>query len=378
MKQYLHKFLLLTLLLLVPASVLAYEYFSEHFSKPHVYATAAEPLDVASADINNDGYVDVLTGNREGRSISVFMGNGDGSLTPINEVKVGLGVTSLTIADIDFDGNADIAATVCNYGCTKNAIHIYRGNGDGSFVRVQEIDVKGVPYNIFAYDINQDEYLDLVVSDANNARILLLLSEDRQATFSKMELYTGRRPIALAAGDLDGDGFLDFATVDKWDDTVSVFFSDGPAMFSEAVTISVSNLPYALTIRDIDGDQVDDLVVGHSDEAGELHIYLGSKTREFEKLQTVINSDRIIAVYAEDFDNDGLVDVAVALENGDRLELYLNDGFGMVREPSLVIPAGRKITSLHLANMNDDQYPDLLVVDFNTSELSVYPGKAPE
>ena len=301
------KSLLAGLLLFLPASVLAYEYFSEHFAKPLVYSTSAEPLEVASADINNDGYLDVITGNREGRSMSIFMGNGDGSLVAINDIDVGLGVTSLVIADINFDGNSDIAATVCNYGCSKNAIHIFQGHGDGTFLRVQEIDVKGVPYNIMAYDLNQDEYLDIAVSDANNARILLLLSEGRKGNFAEMELPTGRRPIALAAGDLDGNGLMDFATVNKWDDTISVFFANGPAIYSEPVTIPVANLPYAITVRDIDGDHIEDLLLGHSKEPGELAIYLGNQSRNFKKHQSILNSDRIIAVYSEDFDNDGLI-----------------------------------------------------------------------
>ena len=168
------KMLLLCFLLVgLPAAAAAYSFFSTLFTPRVFYTTDKEPLDVAAGDINADGIIDILTANREGRSISIFMGNGDGSLTPISSVETELGATSLALADFNNDSHLDIAASVCNYGCTKNAIKIFHGSGDGLFEEARFIEAGGVPYNIETGDFDADNIIDLAASDAAENRIQL-------------------------------------------------------------------------------------------------------------------------------------------------------------------------------------------------------------
>ena len=82
MAKGVHKLFPLLLLLLVPVTLGAWTLLGELFRAPRIHETGARPLDVAAADLNHDGHLDALTANRDGRSVSVFLGDGSGRLEP--------------------------------------------------------------------------------------------------------------------------------------------------------------------------------------------------------------------------------------------------------------------------------------------------------
>ena len=100
-------------LLLLPGSVIAWGMYG-FFEPRTLYPTGLEPLDVSVGDINADGHNDLITANREGFSLSVFMGNGDGTLTEVNAIESEFGFTSITLADVNGDSMLDAVATTCN------------------------------------------------------------------------------------------------------------------------------------------------------------------------------------------------------------------------------------------------------------------------
>lgn len=68
-----------------------------------------QPVAAVADDLNGDGHLDIATLNAQSATISVFLGAGDGSLTPATGVIVGPAPVWLVSADFDSDGRPDLA-----------------------------------------------------------------------------------------------------------------------------------------------------------------------------------------------------------------------------------------------------------------------------
>ncbi|HEU0210137.1 MAG TPA: VCBS repeat-containing protein [Candidatus Udaeobacter sp.] len=167
----------------------------------------AIPLDegeLKTADLNGDGHMDVVIGNYAYPSVSVFLGNGDGTLQSAVSYRAPHAAL-LVVGDYDQDGNLDLAVV------GQSAVGILRGRGDGSFRQIGDYEL-GYLTGIATADFNGDGILDLACSDWNEDRIAILIGSGDGTFQSPVYYQTDRQPRGLLVGDLNGDGYLDLAT----------------------------------------------------------------------------------------------------------------------------------------------------------------------
>ncbi len=139
------------------------------------FPTGSVCSSVAIADVNADGRLDLVTANggwNSGNTVSVLLGNGDGTFAPKTDFVTGNFPVSVTIGDIDRDGRLDLAVP-CR---SSNTVSVLLGNGDGTFGAKRDYKTGGtISYSAAIVDCNGDSRPDLAVTNAERSGTLALL-----------------------------------------------------------------------------------------------------------------------------------------------------------------------------------------------------------
>jgi len=134
------------------------------------YPVGVTPEDLAAADLNGDGSLDLAVPGGGG-DIAILLGDGRGSFHLAPPVT-SPGVNGLKIADFDADGHADLAAA----DCVHSRVLVFRGTGNATFTPAGSYPVATCPQGLAASDFSGDGRPDLAATSSLSGTLSVLIN----------------------------------------------------------------------------------------------------------------------------------------------------------------------------------------------------------
>ena len=361
------------------------------------YNFAGGPYAMIAADFNGDGNLDLAAMSLAPgvTNLSVQLGNGDGSFQmPINyPLGQNIGSVSIVAADFNGDGKLDIAVLNiggCSTDVCANTISVFLGNGDGTFQPQTTYPTALGAQFLLVGDFKRDGKLDLAtgnnsdihLNNENGLPTVSVLLGNGDGTFqSHVDYPVGDNVTtitAMAAGDFNGDGNLDLACM-SYDATdvaeLSILLGNGDGSFQAATQSSLPAYGLSLITADVNRDGKLDLVSARNTSPnGAVYVFLGNGDGSFQPGVSYMAGDGPGVVAAADLNADGKLDLVVASGVSSAVSILPGNGDGTFQSP-VSFPASfpgsqaNASPSLVIGDFNGDGRIDLAVL--NTSNIGL-------
>jgi|GEM_PF-5267269 len=343
-----------------------------HFILDSSYAMGSYPTDVEIADVDQDGYPDILAGYYETMgefsAFSYLLNRGDGRFSgPFSQKISGKGVFSLCSGDLDGDGYPEVVLT-----SDSVQVQVLKNNGDGTFTAPDAYIWLGFPIfqyrNLICRDENQDGYMDVL---GNGGDGLFLLTGDGSGALDAAPEYPlplnrlatatmARDSLQLLALDLNQDELLDLAAASRNTRGLALLYGTPEGGFEEPVDFFPLDYPaYLLRRGDMNSDGWFDILLADS-TARRLRIFVSTGGALPQLLSTVELPDPLVDFATADFDSDGIFDLAVLYRLRKEIQILAGNGQGNF---TLLQTVALRDTGAALlaADFNRDGHADLAV-----------------
>jgi hypothetical protein len=315
------------------------------------------PSGIGVLDANADGWLDLAVARRDAGTVTIHLGNGDGSFeaTPFWTIPVGIEPVDLVVADLDGNGFADILTAD-------------RGGPGLSLARGQP----SVPYDEPVYEMQEiwglvpvyDEwgtYLGDEWQFMGTEEVLVGYTTVTPDPFRATETLCGAiGPTALSAVDIDGDADLDVLLVDAATLRLIVLRNDGPDSIVVADQVTLPCRPDTISVASLTGSGIADAVLTSRDFSCLLLLAndgTGTYRVASELYPTATPADSL----PTDMDGDGRMDIVVADGEGE-VTVLLGNGYRVYHDHFRISPAA-SVAGMRATDVDGDGFTDLVVTD---------------
>ncbi|MDO8209640.1 FG-GAP-like repeat-containing protein [Conexibacter sp. CPCC 206217] len=300
------------------------------FLTPQTVSSGQGPAalgDVAVADLDGDGYLDVaVTDEAHGRVIVMW---GDGSPSPLSPNRssafpVGNGPKAIAIGDMDGDGRPDIVAA-------GDSLSVLIAGSNRNFGSLTSTPVQSRLTDVELADADGDGDLDVLTGDDSSSGVRVWSNSGFGAFgFTPGQLFGGALS-SIALGDFDGDGRVDVAGAAPGSPLVVASMHAPGSGFESAIShpLAGGGAPASVVAADFDADGRDDLaVIEPSSRQVALLNGQPSHSQPFAdasraELYTSDPETAAVSAAAGDLNGDGLADLVVGTASGEQRVMVL-------------------------------------------------------
>jgi large repetitive protein len=306
------------------------------------------PTAIAVGDFNNDHNLDVAVAVALTDSVSISLGNGNGTFQPASNIALSSVVTGFPLAMTagDFgNGQTDLAVGVAYTGNASDDVIVLMGNGDGTFTQSSPIPVGLGPVSIATGAFGSDGHF-LAVADTLSGDVTILTNQDGGAFTPTQTIdFPFATLTSITAGDF-GNGEVDLAFTNAASNVVEILQGNGDGTFQPqpVATLPVGATPSSIVTGDFGNGHLDLAVADAGDN--DVSLLMGNGNDTFQPAinsattgSGVINSSGSPAgngpvdIVAGDFNGDGRLDLATGNDDSDDISVLLGKGDGTFEEP---------------------------------------------
>jgi type II secretory pathway component GspD/PulD (secretin) len=341
-------------------------------------ATGNAPDFVTTADVNGDNFQDLIVANFTDNTLSIFLGNGDGTFqSPVTPAPTtGVGPISIATGTFNSKNNTNVCLAVANQ--TDNTLSILLGNGDGTFTAASGSPIKtgNHPVSVVAATLTTGGLVDLIVANQQDNTVSIFMGNGDGTFAAPTLLTTGNAPTGLVVADFNNDGNLDLAVTNQTDNSVSVYLGKGDGTFNTPISYPTGQAPVYVASADFNGDNILDLAVANNGagtstlSGASVSILLGAGNGTFGATTNFPAGNGPTSIAIADFTVDGFQDLAVTAQTDNAVALLLGLGNGTFA-PFFELPVETNPVSLATAVFTDSGQPDLAVANNGSNTVSV-------
>ena len=344
------------------------------FANPVSYS-APTVADLVAADLDADGNADIAA--LSGGNIVVFYGHGDGTFDAGKTVYTGTGdnPNPRVAADMDNDGKPDIVCSAIN----SSSAYVLFNTGNRTFTNVVKIAVAGgtKTSTVEVADFNLDGKKDIAAmlerSSGGGGGSIVILKNNGAGSFSAGASYgIGGYAEGLVAGDINGDGKPDMiGTYITGVGGSQVFIGNGDGTFvgTNHYDTASANIPIP-RLADFNQDGKVDLGVDNYFD-NNMGVLFGNGNGTFQTVAHYSAPPYPLVWQAVDLDGDGYPDI-VAPNAGTRdFTILRNQGNGLFGAAFQITSGGDNTRTSAVADFNKDGKPDLVFGCENSNSIQV-------
>jgi hypothetical protein len=325
---------------------------------PPVHLPVAGAAHVAIARLDSDTHLDLIVGSATGYGVSVRQGIGDGTFGPEILHFTGINLQGLAVADLDADGDLDIATA--GFGCCFNAVSvaaILDNDGSGGFHDPRIVPAGRWPGDVAIGDLDVDGRQDLVVAQYEIGFATIQAASAGLAD----SVDVGGAPRRIRAADMNGDGRPDLVVLDPDHSRVRVLSNDGPPHFGPPFDRGVHTDAMDMAVGDVNGDGRPDVVIANYGQTVSVLPCLPDGSLG-PAVDYAAGSGFVYGVAIGDLNSDGWADLALARTAPPTYASVLfNDGAGGFGAPMDLSSSEYSGEQIEIADMDRNGYLDLAV-----------------